>query len=1641
MSVKIKKIGIILFLVISLVLTNFTFLGIDFRIETYAEGSNSEAGSESEQLLLAAEETTDTEVAEESTPGTDSPEQAEELSLTASEDNPAEDAGSDSNQVEEDSSFDTSENNADNAPVSLAEEETDASPEIAAGEFEAIDELPEEEASGESALLETASLESSDISEAGEPAAEENTKEAVSEDLSAGEADGKSETEALEEEAETRSLAEEIKEDAQIMLMGAFLMGKRGNPPVEVANYDELKQAITDAGDTATTILVTKSFELKGTLTIKAGQTITLTANNQKAADVAWNPIEQPADYANEGEEKQREIIEEARRRGEEALEKADEALPSEANGAVILKRAANLINNSLFKVFGKLTLGTEDKALYIDDNKEVRTAISDGGVVFDVGNGGDLTMKNATVMNVDNLRGYTGPIEVQSGGTFTMEGGRITHNSSYDQGGQRPTSAGGVYVNPGGTFTMNNGIIDNNRGSAGAVFVGDLFGSNKAPATINMNGGIIAKNKAITGYAMGGGISGFPKSTININDGIIAGNENRWGVGGGISVTDQFIYKFSNAINREYANTYGDYEKHLLENKAEANLNGGLIYDNAAKNGGGLYIDSNHANFNKTMILDNRTTYGGDAGFGGGVYVSFPPRVQKLENLLITDNKAEFRGVGGLGQSGNGGGLWNCPTGYVHIGDGHTVYIYGNEADSYGDDLTFSKKTGYFKLDGKDIDGRFYSHVSPVTEGGNIIRYLNDGPSASAIPEEMSYTNNFVYLRAEYNKKLIEEAWKNAKTFILGNKANLGGGFGSNANLVTPQDEGDYDLKFKKKWDESITSNPEYKEPGKNPLNKTITVDIFIVPEDVDADYVRSSYGIDKRLYKYGEVDLNKGNNWESLFSESKFSNLDNSLLAPYDELPAAKDNGLPFTPQELAARGYKYLVMERGGEFYSEVEEILPSLDQDVEAGVLEVKRIRSKVISSYDFDLDREQNIFLYLQKDNRLAMLDRTKLNEENDWTSTLLSPELMKSISKIEYYGEDRIFTEYGKWWGYDYRGYHVKDNGYAFVLTENTDGTLTLEIPYLWIQAWDKNTNKSGFAAEQKDVSQTITREGNKFHQFIITNYGYTKAAIEKVWQTALPKEEIPEQVDAYLLLDGERIIDGYDKDGQAIYRMITIRKQDGWKAEVDKLNPYYLAAGRYSLEEEDSIDFIGFSEWINNAKSTVKFMIDYASNYQEIDSEPGYVTAIPEGSDFHPYLGNVNLNLYLDGKKIDTQQFTWEETEHPVTGALFYDFNDKVQFEVENLNLRGFDLKIDSYDVHTNEPGLTEYAFYIQKDERGVYTLYVPRLMKDGVPYELFEVKNSQANQYDIHEKYEGYIPVASTIGQDYIKLTNCPKPTHTIDIKKVWKAEGNEDKIPATLKITVTDKDGIEKVIELNPAEDWTAQLESLKGSLSDKQYKFVEEAVENFKGEFAYKYSLSANYKDEKGENHKLELSGAELTKALQSKNYRYELTQALEFEANMTAEEIAQLIKDSIKVVENADGSYTIRYPLNITLAELVGVQLANTYEPAEKPKKPEDPEKPDPHDPPEPHNPPEKPVTPPSTPPVTPPMLPKSPAKRKLSSVPTKAFIQFLPPTATAQMAKGRVTELAENGEDFPAESKAENAFGEMRGNNCLLLTN
>lgn len=1313
------------------------------------------------------------------------------------------------------------------------------------------------------------------------------------------------------------------------------------NTIVEVRTFEDLKKAIADAGTTKTTIKIMESFTLTETLIIGENQDIILTADNERREN-PWNHIKRPADFSDQGEAKQREIIEEGRKRGEEALEKADldkNPLPSENFGDKIIKRADDFINYTLFNVKGKLTLGTENSAVYIDGNGDkAKTAFDDKGSVIDVS--GELTMKNAVIMNSYNRHGYTGPIKVNKGGEFTMEGGRISNNTSYEQidsESSRPYAAGAIFVKPGGKFTMTNGLIDNNKGGlTGGIFAGDLSGS-RDPAVVEINGGIIAKNTTKTNYKMGGGLAGFPASKITITDGIIAGNRS-YDVGGGIGISSQYIGDSSNIYNDQKVTVNKNYEKFIVTNKAEALIDGGLIYKNKSNgDGGGIYVDSNDVTFGKTMILDNRSF-----SHGGGIYISYPPITQKLKNILITENLAKGHYDAYLGGS-NGGGLWNCPLGFIHIGDGHSVYVYNNDSDGYGKDITFYKKAWGFKLNNEYVGRSFYSHISPVTEDGNIIKFLEDGAEKENgvdIPKHLSYQSDTTHLKTIYNESLLKEAWRNSQTFVLGNQGRTGGGLGSNANLIT-EDKGEYQIEFNKKWDERI---------DKSSIPGTIRVDLFIVPLDKDPNYVKANYGKDKNLFKYGEILLGKDNNWHSRFDTNFYNRADRKEILDilkinnFSDIGLPKDSyymdkGLPFTADELAEKGYKYLVVEQGDKYFVEYSEEKPTEDKTVKAGVLEITR---KYNDDYDTSsVRKDKNLYFYFYDPVKqvLTRIGKSTIHEDKNTPgvgkTTFAHPLLLKKVSKTEYYGKDRRFTEYLEYDWDGMFGYHNKDEGYAIILTENEDGTLTVKYPYLWTDRYYDDA----FSGSQLDETRDYFIKGNKNHSFTLTNSPWGQLDVEKSWKN-IKKEDHPDSIDLYLLLDGKRIIDGYDEKGNPIYKKLTLRAKDNWKASFKKLNPKALAAGKYTLEENSDI----FApEWINKKEKFI-VRIGYANNYHEEGmagneeaSTSNHFPSINYKNEDGSYR-DVKLNLYLDGKKIQEGVFKFNLRKHPITGATYAELKKTFAFDTVEIETYGQDIPVKYYDVISNEPGRDEYNFYIRKDEDGAYALYLPRLVINGVPYAgIFIAEGLEYN--DTYQRYNSTTVVKPLKSEEdwQINTENHYGPTHNIEFLKKWIDGDNQ--IPNEITLILTDADGNRKEIKITKEDDWKKVLENLKGTLRYKGYSITEVEIPDFTGEIkTEKSGLKVTGKDKDGKEISFNYMTDELKKVLEKGNYRYEVFELDDEDKDL--EFNLENIDSFIKIEKQNDGRYIIRYAKDITLTELFTVNIENTYNPPGKP--PEEP---------------------------------------------------------------------------------------------------
>ena len=1256
---------------------------------------------------------------------------------------------------------------------------------------------------------------------------------------------------------------------------------------VRVSNFTELENAINNA-TVPTKIIITSSFDITRTLVIKDGQDITLTsdADRSNIKVIGEDKISQPE--KDDDMQKRQDLVKEAEAKGEKALADTDLSKNPLPKVDYVLKRAEGF-KDTLISISkgGKLTIGTDNKdPIFIDGNKGVKTNLK--ASFIDVN--GELVMNGGFIANGDNEKAYSAPIYVGEGGHFTMNGGRITSNKNISYGKSNFNAAGGVYVDEGRTFILNAGSIDNNHAPVGGVFLGRLFGNksgNRISANFTMNGGYINRNlgpmfpdadSRIQYY--GGGVHVDSLANFIFNNGIIAGNSSYHG--GGVAINDNYIEDYS---FKRYSNTKSDpYENYVNYAGAYYTQNGGLIYKNTAKlkdnniltgAGGGLYINSSKAELLGGYILNNKSDHE-----GGGIYLSLTPCKLTLKHTLITKNRAVNNNkTQNQLRPGEGGGYWNCPEGDDIIQDYHSLYIFENEALYNGSDIHTGLKASDFKMNG--VDKKFTTNISPLTEEGNIIKYIDDIKNED--PKWMYHTNEALNLKSQYDAETIKEAWTNSNLFIIGNESDRGGGVGSNADIFSPGNPKNNKVIIEKRWDKSI---PEDK------ISKNIWVDLYIGNA------------------KYAEVELSKKNNWTYVFEN------------------------LPFTSEELAAKGLKYKLKERSDDFYSVIEESDKSF--------LEVERIWANYNNTYDpkpSDINHsEKIIFVYKDKNGKEIKRENVKIsNFEKDgkrWTG-LLNNDLFAGLKNldnvtIKYHGFDKPYI----WSGYygldgksDWDGSGPWHEAYVI---EKADGTIEVQLPYIWAQYmknpnWNKTDNYSKNKAGYRLALVTN-------HAFTITNYPYSEIPIEKHWDKSIKEKDIPDSINVYLLKDGKRFVDENGKD-----RLVTLSKANGWKGKFEKL-PYFglpkMSFEHYWVKEDSEI-------FIPLVKVKEKPMLDiFVERIQELDN--GYKI------DNDDYPGGIYRIEYIPfevhhGNKVDKFNITFHPTNPYIkiwgdlTGEETFladiDLSKNKDIEIRTYYAKDgnpFPRNLGFYLIRESEPAVNNPGAYVLKlvEEDGKLVLYVPKLTPREMDENLLKVK-------------------ASVIGSNpYFELTNYYLPKHRIEIEKIWDVR-DASNIPGNLKVKIKGK-YVTKEITLSP-EEWKYMEEFLgKGLLATNNYEFSEEDLEKFDGSQTIERSMefevenkTLSFLDPDGNS----LTKDEFNEFIKGKKYSFELVDAQDGKAEITT-----------KLDEN--GNLVIVYPVDVTITEVAHIIFTNT----ENPEKP--PENPPGNPPEEPKTPPEEPKTPP-----------------------------------------------------------------------------
>lgn len=494
-------------------------------------------------------------------------------------------------------------------------------------------------------------------------------------------------SESIVEEIE---VVEETLNEAPMMKMMLAPIGS-----IEVYSFDELKNAVVNAGTSPTTIIIKESITFSETININANQNITTVGPSENVEPILSSEIVLP--NLNDPMSTKEQLVSDATTQGDIVIEKTNLTTNPVVKPSITLNKAL-AFTKEMFNVLegGNLIIGSSERDSIFFDGTEADGSNTNTGKFINVL--GNLTINGGTFANANIVKmAYSAPITVSKTGVLTMNAGRITSNK-VNNGESIEISGGGVRVSAGGTFILNNGSIDNNTASAGGISVGDI-GADSANGKTNMimNGGIISSNSSSGPINAGGGIQIFPGSDFEMNDGIIS--DNYGNTGGGIFISDQYVTGY-NGI--DYSNTYSTpYEKYIEVNGTTMNMNGGLIYKNTSYSGGGIFVSTSEVKLNDGYLLDNYAY-----NMGGAIYVSIVPYVFELENALVSENTAYVSSFIYQFPGGSGGGFWNCPSGVVDYQDFGSVYVFNNfiTAGGSGEDIFAYEKLKNYKLNGQVI-------------------------------------------------------------------------------------------------------------------------------------------------------------------------------------------------------------------------------------------------------------------------------------------------------------------------------------------------------------------------------------------------------------------------------------------------------------------------------------------------------------------------------------------------------------------------------------------------------------------------------------------------------------------------------------------------------------------------------------------------------------------------------------------------------------------------------------------------------------------------------------------------------------------------------------------------------------------------
>lgn len=460
-------------------------------------------------------------------------------------------------------------------------------------------------------------------------------------------------------------------------------------------------------------------------------------------------------------------------------LQGAVDAAPDGVETAIEIRKHVKLGTTLLVPAGKKIKLVSEDPCTILAANNT-------SGSLVSVAEGASLEVSG----NVE-LRGRynKGPV-IEARGEVVLGSGATIFDSAVSG------RASGVVAISGSnaSFALDGGIIENNKSNklgtrtpSGAVHV-------EGNAEFTMTGGEISGNSAASD-----------------------------GKGGGVCVLDPGLQGSGTAMNTAFV-----MEAPVAAATGDAQA-GGVISGNTAYCGGGVYSYSDGVTLRAGVIRDNTAWE-----HGGGVYSEGNDTYYStlhLENARVVENTA----------TGQGGGLWFCPTGdaKVHVRDG--ALIARNSAADAGDDLVFTGlpgdrftltlanrapgggKVSWYADGGLFAPSGMFAAVNP-----DVPRFVEGGDNGD--PQSFTDATPNVALKSTIADEAYDLGAAQTTLLITGNTATRGGGIGANGGVVIGKDER-VDVSVKKAWADDAATRPE--KVTVNLLNGGTVIDSIELSEE----------------------------------------------------------------------------------------------------------------------------------------------------------------------------------------------------------------------------------------------------------------------------------------------------------------------------------------------------------------------------------------------------------------------------------------------------------------------------------------------------------------------------------------------------------------------------------------------------------------------------------------------------------------------------------------------------------------------------------------------------------------------------------------------------------------------------------------